>query len=206
MNARHRLPLGFGQPVDDAQATFRALLQALSRPGRVANCDVGVPEVPGLMPGTVAALLALTDAETPVWWGGAVDARAFAAHPAAWLSFHTGTPAAQTPGGAAFAVCGLQQSPMTLNELAGGSDVSPERSTTLLLELPTWHGGPQRLWQGPGLREPLVLGLPVRAPDFWQQWADNGERFPSGVDVLLVCGRQFMGLPRTTTVKLPEER
>lgn len=206
MNAPYRLPLGFEQPVDDAQAAFRAVLRALSRPGLVVDCDVSVPEVSGLMPGTVAALLALTDAETPVWWGHAVAPGALAERTAAWLGFHTGAPAAATASSASFAVCSLSYSPLALNDLAPGSDVSPEHSATLLLEVPGWHGGPPRLWRGPGLREPLSLDVPVRSPDFWQQWAHNGERFPSGVDVLLVCGHQLMGLPRTTAVKVPEER
>ncbi len=206
MNAPVRLPLGFAQPVDDAQAAFRAVLQALSRPGLVVDCGVTVPEVPGLMPGTVAALLALTDSETPVWWGPAEGPGALASQVPAWLAFHTGAPSAARASTAHFAVCGLQQSPLALDGLCAGTDVSPEHSTTLLLELPGWQGGPLRQWQGPGIREPLVLDLPVRDPAFWLQWAENGERFPSGVDVLLVCGRQLMGLPRTTLVKPAEER
>jgi alpha-D-ribose 1-methylphosphonate 5-triphosphate synthase subunit PhnH len=172
----------------------------------VVDCGVNVPEVPGLMPGTVATLLALTDAQTPVWWGEAVGPGAPASLAAAWLGFHTGAPPATGASAAHFVVCGLQNSPLALGELSAGSDVSPEHSATLLLELPGWHGGPPRLWQGPGIREPLALDLPVRDPSFWQQWADNGERFPSGVDVLMVCGRQLLGLPRTTLVKPAEER
>jgi alpha-D-ribose 1-methylphosphonate 5-triphosphate synthase subunit PhnH len=194
-SALQRLPLGFADPSADAQTAFRAALQALSMPGRRVAIGVAPPAVPGLMPATAALLLALADHETPVWWA--------APGPATWLRFHTGAPAVEAPGQARFAVCALGHERPALTAFCAGSDVSPEGSTTLLLELPALDGGPARRWSGPGLREPLALGVAGLPEPFWSQWADNHARFPSGVDVILLCGSELIGLPRTTAVSSP---
>lgn len=190
------LPLGFADPVGDAQSSFRAALRALSHPGETVECPAAAPEVAGLMPATVALLLALTDHETPVWWahGG----------PARWLRFHTGARAAARPVEAQFAVFAQAFSVLDLTPLSAGTDESPERSATLLIELPSLVGGAAAVWSGPGLREPRAVhlaGLPER---FWVQWQDNHARFPSGVDVFFIGGRHIVGLPRTTFVQAAE--
>jgi alpha-D-ribose 1-methylphosphonate 5-triphosphate synthase subunit PhnH len=186
----HGLALGFADPTTGAQAAFRCALQALSRPGEAVACAAPAPRVPGLMPATAALLLALTDHETPVWWG--------APEPSRWLRFHTGAPPAASEADASFAVFALGVPVPALAGLRQGGDASPERSATLLIELPSFHGGPPVRWTGPGLRETRAMrleGLPAR---FWTQWRDNHARFPSGVDVLFVCADEVVGLPRTT--------
>ena len=184
------LPLGFAETAADAQTSFHAALQALSMPGLPVPCGVAAPAVPGLMPATVALLLALTDHETPVWWA--------APGPAPWLQFHTGAPRAAAPAQAHFAVCPKGVAWPALDQFCAGTDASPERSTTLLVELAAWHGGTPQRCQGPGFREPRTLHLNGLPPGFWAQWQDNHARFPSGVDVIFICGDQLMGLPRTT--------
>ena len=186
----NQLPLGFADAAADAQASFRAALQALSMPGLPVPCGVAAPAVPGLMPATVALLLALSDHETPVWWA--------APGPAPWLQFHTGAPQAASPAQAHFAVCALGLAWPALEAFCAGTDASPERSTTLLVELAAWQGGAPQRCHGPGFREPRTLHLKGLPPGFWAQWQDNHARFPSGVDVIFICGDQLMGLPRTT--------
>ncbi len=190
------LPVGFADPVDDAQTAFRAALRALSRPGERVECLVSVPNVPGLMPATAALLLALTDHETPVWW--ARD------RPAPWLQFHTGAPAVTRPEVAAFAVVTQDFAAPDLTRLNAGTDDAPERSATLVFELPTFEGGAATEWSGPGLREPKPMHLAGLPAGFWAQWQHNHAGFPSGVDVFFVCGRLLVGLPRTTRVQIRE--
>ena len=74
---------GFAAPVLDAQASFRAVLEAMSRPGRIITLAAGAPAPAPLNAAAAAALLTLADAETPVWSdaGPAV---------AEWLGFHAG--------------------------------------------------------------------------------------------------------------------
>ncbi|MCX7231571.1 MAG: phosphonate C-P lyase system protein PhnH [Burkholderiales bacterium] len=190
------LPPGLADPQGDAQAVFRALLTALSRPAAAVPCPAVAPDVPGLAPAAAALLLALTDPETPVWWEGA-DA-------SAWLRFHSGAPVAQRRDAAVFALvvepAALGRAGGRLADFALGTDVSPERSTTLIVQLPALDGGPPMRASGPGLAAPVTLA-PAGLPDgFWAQWADNHARFPSGVDLVLVAGDAIVGLPRTTRV------
>ena len=97
MTQHQHLSGGFADPVHDAQAAFRNVLDALARPGR--RFDLGRP-VAGLALGPAMAhlLLALTDDDTPVWWQRP-DAASMG-----WLRFHTGAPLASAPSEAAFAV------------------------------------------------------------------------------------------------------
>jgi alpha-D-ribose 1-methylphosphonate 5-triphosphate synthase subunit PhnH len=195
MAGRHDLqamPLGFEDPVGGSQAAFRSALHALSHPGEAVECAAAVPEVPGLMPATVALLLALTDHETPVWWSHEGPAR--------WLRFHTGAPIAPDASGAHFAVAALARASDTpdLKAFNAGTDLSPERSTTLVLELPALAGGPDMTWSGPGLQRPRRTQLAGLPDDFWRHWKDNHARFPRGIDVFFTCGRHIVGLPRTT--------
>jgi alpha-D-ribose 1-methylphosphonate 5-triphosphate synthase subunit PhnH len=192
------LALGFADPTADAQVAFRCALDALARPGRAVFCAARTPRVPGLMPATAALLLALTDHETAVWWG--------TPEPARWLRFHTGAPPAPSEGDADYAVFAHGVPVPALDRLHQGGDTTPERSATLLIELPSFRGGPPVSWSGPGMAEPLEMrleGLPAR---FWDQWHDNHVRFPSGVDVLFVCADDVLGLPRTTAVTSRRER
>ena len=77
---------GFADPVADAQACFRAVLDAMARPGRV-HAVSGVSAPAPLCDAAAAVLLTLTDHETPIW----LDADADAAR--GWIAFHTGAPA-----------------------------------------------------------------------------------------------------------------
>ncbi|MDP3605441.1 MAG: phosphonate C-P lyase system protein PhnH [Polaromonas sp.] len=188
------LSAGFADPVHEAQAAFRAVLEALSRPGqRVA---IGQP-VKGLALGPAMAhlLLALTDDDTPVWWQQA------GSEAADWLRFHTGAPVAAVPTGAAFAVIHDVAAMPALEAFAAGSVESPEHAATLLIEVPSLSEGPAVEWHGPGIRDMQtvrVAGLPA---SFWTQWQANHAAFPQGVDIVFTCADGVLGLPRTTRVR-----
>lgn len=184
---------GFTDPVHEAQAAFRAVLDALARPGTVQCAGRNVE---GLRLGAAMAhlLLALTDEDTLVWLQ--------AARPevAEWLSFHTGAKGTDKPAQAAFAVITDAAHIPRLDTFAAGSLDAPEYSTTLLVEVPALEGGVPLQWHGPGIpgeRSVAVGGLPA---DFWSQWQANHACFPQGVDVIFTCGDRLVGLPRTTRV------
>jgi hypothetical protein len=89
---------GFADPVHDAQAAFRSVLDAMSTPGRIVTL-AAPPAVPApLMPATVALCLTLIDYETPLW----LDGPARAAD--GFLRFHCGCPIVAAPADARFAV------------------------------------------------------------------------------------------------------
>lgn len=185
---------GFADPVHEAQAAFRGVLDALSKPGRVVA--LGQP-VQGLALGPAMAhlLLALTDDDTPVWWqqpGGEA---------ASWLRFHTGAPLAGLPRQATFAVIGDAAAMPALDAFLSGSAESPEHAATLLIELPSLTDGPVVEWHGPGIREMQTVRLAGLPDKFWAMWQDNHAAFPQGVDIVFTCAAAALGLPRTTRVR-----
>jgi alpha-D-ribose 1-methylphosphonate 5-triphosphate synthase subunit PhnH len=185
---------GFTDSVHDAQAAFRSALDALSRPGRCL--DIGTP-LKGLALGAAMAhlLLALADDDTPVWWQHDKDVLT------AWLRFHTGAPLANAPAAAAFAVVTDVATVPLLNTFAIGSVASPERSATLLVEVPSLTDGPAVEWRGPGIKDMQVVRIAGLPDSFWTQWQSNHAAFPQGVDIIFTCADAVLGLPRTTRVR-----
>ncbi|MGC1174531.1 phosphonate C-P lyase system protein PhnH [Polaromonas sp.] len=193
-----QLSAGFADPVHDAQTAFRRALEALSRPGR--RFALGRP-VEGLALRAAMAhlLLALTDDDTLVWWqqddGRSSD----------WLRFHTGAGLAGTTQQAAFAVLMDAGSMPALDSFPAGPVASPERSTTLLVEVPSLETGPAVEWRGPGIQDRQTVCIAGLPDNFWAQWQANHAAFPQGVDIVFTCAGFALGLPRTTRVRRLEE-
>ncbi len=184
---------GLPSEVHDSQQAFRALLDALARPGRI-RC-IG-PALSGVALGGALArlLLTLSDDETPVWWQSPDDTLQ------QWLRFHTGAPLASQPDSASFAVFTNCHEPLTLSDFSSGSAAAPEFSATLLIELPSLENGPSTVWRGPGIEGAQQVTLQGLPDDFWTQWQTNHAAFPQGVDIVFSCGDYAIGLPRTTRV------
>lgn len=188
-----RLSAGLADPVHDAQQAFRAALTALARPGRPVDLGRAIPGLP-LGAAMTHLLLALADDDSAVWWQ---DGGAAAAH---WLRFHTGARMAPGTSEATFAVVTAAMSMPALDDFAQGTAVSPELSTTLLLEVPSLVDGPALQWRGPGIRDAATVRIDSLPEAFWSRWQANHAGFPQGVDVFFTCGAQALGLPRTTRV------
>lgn len=194
MKAVQTLAAGLVDGVHESQQAFRALLDALARPGQARWVGEALPGV--ALGGALARLLlCLSDDETPVWWQ-----QSDAGLPQ-WLRFHTGATPAQRPELAAFAVLSGIQQGLALAHFAAGSTESPEFSCTLLIELPSLSGGPELEWRGPGIQTQQRVALQGLPADFWSQWQVNHAAFPQGVDIIFTCGEQALGLPRTTRVR-----
>jgi alpha-D-ribose 1-methylphosphonate 5-triphosphate synthase subunit PhnH len=135
-----RLTPGFADPVLDAQASFRAILEAMSRPGRIQTIAARISPPAPLCSAAGAALLSLADADTPLWLdaGDAV---------AEWLRFHCGAPITPDIGAARFIVaCGAAPS---LDALDIGTDEDPQLGATLILQV---TGLVARILSRPGRR------------------------------------------------------
>jgi alpha-D-ribose 1-methylphosphonate 5-triphosphate synthase subunit PhnH len=187
------LSAGFADPVLDAQACFRAVLDAMARPGRVHRLP-GRPAPPAPLGAAAAAvLLTLADADTPVW----LDAGAAAE---AWLRFHAGAPVVTDPTAAAFLLaCGA---PPALHELAQGTEEEPQRSATLIVQVAALEEGAGWRLTGPGIQHAhrlRVTGLPA---GFAAEWQANRARFPCGIDLVLCAGDRLAALPRTTALEI----
>lgn len=181
----------FADPVRDSQACFRAVLEAISRPGRVQRLLPGLTPPPGLAPATAAVLLTLADAETPLHHDTGEAAEA-------WLRFHCGSPTAP-PAEAAFVVA--TGTPPALAALDAGTDEEPEHGATLIIQVESLAEGQGWSLSGPGIetRHRLtVTGLPA---GFLADWRAQRGLFPRGVDVLLCAGQDIAALPRTTVIE-----
>jgi alpha-D-ribose 1-methylphosphonate 5-triphosphate synthase subunit PhnH len=189
MNAT--LSAGFADPVTDAQHCFRAVLEAMSRPGTVCRAGAEQPP-PGLSPAAAAVLLSLVDHETPLW----LDPGAEAAWN--WVAFHCGAPRTVDVSGAQFALA------LTLPDLSGlnaGSHEMPETSTTVIVEVASLSAGQRYRLSGPGLRVPKIIAVDGLPNDFLESWQRNHALYPCGVDLILCVGDSLTALPRSVAIE-----
>jgi len=185
------LEAGFADPVHDAQGCFRAVLDAMSHPGRIARA-AGVTSPPPLGAAVGAVLLTLVDHETPLW----LDADAEAAR--AWIAFHCGAPIVADQAVCGFAVA---LSLPDLDRLPAGTHESPETSATVICQVDAFDSGRTFRLSGPGLREPAKLAVKGLPRDFASIWRRNHMLFPRGIDLILCAGDQLTALPRTVSIE-----
>jgi len=200
MAAPINVPLlpGLPDPVLDSQRVFRAGLDSLARPGRVVPAPV-VPDGPRPLTGVAGALaLTLLDFETPLW----LDMAMTAGGVADYLKFHCGMPLATAPADAQFALIAEPVVMPALEVFNQGIAEYPERSTTLILQVPSLTGGTAVTLSGPGIRERASLAVAGLPANFWQQWVDNRALFPCGVDIIFAGPDAYAALPRTTRVEV----
>lgn len=191
------LPSGFRDPARESQALFRSIVQALARPGTIADLSAAPAPPADLDHAAGAVALTLVDGDAPVW----LTPRLREGLVPAWVRFHCGAPVTDTPAHAAFAFADASSAP-PLPAFAQGEARYPDRSTTLVLSVDALSGGPAIELSGPGIESVRAIaphGLPV---GFWEQWAANGAQFPLGVDVLFVAGARLIALPRTTRARI----
>lgn len=183
---------GFADPVLESQATFRALLDGMARPGRVQS--VGAPgQCPeGLARAAAATLLTLADADTLLWTDAGADVRA-------WVSFHTGARFTDDVACADFllAVTG----PPDWSRVAAGSEEAPQEGATVILQLETLEAPAGWRLSGTGIEEAHHLAPGPMPAGFLEAWRANGARFPRGFDLILAAGDRLAALPRTTRIE-----
>ncbi|WP_210583691.1 phosphonate C-P lyase system protein PhnH [Streptomyces sp. GESEQ-35] len=176
-----------------AQGVFRAVLDALARPGFVTRYPA---DVPGTVPTALLPVLALADLGTGFCvledgvqrWSDVV-------------SVATNAPAVPLEA-ARLAAAVRPVTPDEIRRLHRGSAEAPEDGALLCLPVSDLHGG-ARNWRlsGPGIPGELVVaphGLPA---GIVEARAEAVAGFPAGVDLLLATpdGR-VLGLPRSTTL------
>lgn len=173
---------------DTQQRNYRALLEAMSRPGRVQP-------LMGLGDGQQAVLAALATL---------LDGTVTCCDPdgllqdADWPLLQAAPTVAEQ---ADFIVCDGRH--ITSFQPKLGVLPSPERSATLLLRVDSLGVG-DRHWRlsGPGVggeNECRLGGLHEDWPSLREDWVCG---FPLGVDILLLDDCQVMGLPRSTRLEV----
>lgn len=173
-------------PVPDAfeartNATFEALMWALSRPGTVQNLPA---------PGMTGMAEALLDRECRVFCDDPALADRIAAFGAALMPL----PLADH----CFLSLGVINN--GLAQVAVGSALYPDAGATMVAEAQFGTGQRLRL-TGPGIETFAEVALDGIAPGFWAMRAALC-RYPAGFDLFLICGAQVIGLPRSTTIEV----
>jgi alpha-D-ribose 1-methylphosphonate 5-triphosphate synthase subunit PhnH len=188
---------GLADPSHDAQQIFRAVLEATSHPGHIVSLPAA-PVGPGTLSCAAAAyLLTLADRDTPVWLAAEFDrpeVRDF-------LRFHAGAPIAAARGAASFGVVAAG-TPQPFDGFNLGTDAYPDRSASLVIEVPDLRGGPTRHWRGPGIADRASVAIAGLAGEFWHDWAANHGLFPCGVDLVFTAGTELCALPRSIAVEV----
>jgi alpha-D-ribose 1-methylphosphonate 5-triphosphate synthase subunit PhnH len=186
---------GFADLVLGAQNVFRAVMEALARPGTVQSIASDAAPPAPLTPELGAVALTLCDHDTLVWLDPVLAANEAVT---SWLAFHCGAPLTADIGEAAFALVSDVALLPAIDTFGQGTDEYPDRSTTVVLAV----GSATRALTltGPGIKDQLTTELPLLGGDFLDQWAENRTRFPRGVDLLLVRDGTVVGLPRTTRI------
>jgi len=183
---------GFSDQARDGARLFRAALDAMARPGRIHEVAEIHPPT-GISAAAAGLLLTLADPGTPLW----LAPRLAEGEIARWLRFHTNAPLTG-PEDAAFGLGGWDEV-QPLSAWSVGTPDYPDRSATLIVEVPALCGGPRLTLTGPGIegREVLAPILPRGAA---AEIAATRHAFPLGIDLFLTASSSFAALPRTTQI------
>ncbi|MEM0922099.1 MAG: phosphonate C-P lyase system protein PhnH [Pseudomonadota bacterium] len=179
---------GFADAPIDAARAFRAIMDAMARPGQIRRVTCAQPPAP-LSPAAGAVLLTLCDPGTKLHLTAACDTDQVRA----WITFHTGAPLVPTEE-ADFAL-GPWEALLPLTRFRVGTSEYPDRSATLIVECTDLAPKGARL-TGPGIAGEARLNLPDLAV-----FQANRARFPLGVDFLFTAGDRIAALPRSTQVE-----
>ena len=188
---------GFAEPVYAAQAAFRAVMDAMARPGSIHRLEAAAS--PPLPMNAAAGAIALTlcDHDTPVYLSKSLVEAGLPG----WLAFQTGALVTEDRDEAMFAFLDLDSPLPPLSTFASGTQEYPDRSTTIVFELPALDGGEEYLLSGPGIDGTASMaprGLPASFEDMWRA---NHALYPRGVDLVLVAGQDMLCLPRTVNIR-----
>ena len=186
---------GFAHPVFGTQLCFRKIVKAMSEPGSL----VTVPNVSGLesiSSATAATLLTLTSHTTPLF----IDPRIGNPLLLRTLCLHTNVPIATTLEEAYFVLLSGNPFSYDLMALSCGSEVEPEKSTTVIVEVDGMHDGPCLKLPGPGIKTHRIIS--PRLPGSVMNYLCNRPHaFPTGLDFLFTSGKKLFAIPRSTHVE-----
>ncbi|RKQ40248.1 phosphonate C-P lyase system protein PhnH [Enterobacter sp. R1(2018)] len=191
------LMTAFTLPVQDAQQSFRRLLKAMSEPGVIVALHALNQGWAPLNVASTSVLLTLADNDTPVWISTALANEATTQN----VRFHTNAPLCLAPEQAQFAVAGETISADELNALAQGTDVAPDTSATLILQVSSLSGGRMLRLTGAGIREERMIA-PQLPECVLHELTERPHPFPLGIDLILTCGERLLAIPRTTHVEV----
>lgn len=180
--------------------TFRAILEAMARPGRIQPLKADLAPPAPLYPATAAVALTLVDHDTPVW----LDEDLRRPDVTAFLKFHCGCPVTEDAGAAAFGFVSDSNKVPPLESFSAGTPDYPDRSATLIVQCTSLGDREDVIMTGPGIETEQGLSIPSLSLEFWHQLKTNNRRYPLGVDVLFTTVAAVAGCPRSVALDIPE--
>ena len=189
------LAAGLLDPAHDSQRFFRTVLEAFAHPGRIMALDQPPVAIAPLSPAATAILLTLVDRDTPLWLAASLATPSVCES----VRFHTGAPLVIDRDAVAFAVMAADNT--SLDGFAVGTDRYPDRSATLIIEVPSLREGSATVWRGPGIAEGVRVAIAGLPSNFWADWAANRALLPCGIDVVFASGGEVVALPRSIAVE-----
>jgi len=190
---------GFSDLAVQSAHAFRAIMKAMARPGRVLEIGADLEAPEPLLASTAAVALTLCDFQTPIWLAPDLDIDKVVHY----LRFHAGAPITSEPDKAQFLFATLEQMPPALPLLMQGTHEYPDRSATLVIQVPGFSSDAVKL-SGPGIHDREPFGVVGLGASFWTAMADNHARFPVGIDVIFAAPGLVAALPRSTEIRLLE--
>ena len=189
---------GFAPTTLESQSAFRIVLDAMSRPGSAGKIS-GDPAAPlPLDAATAAVALCLFDHDTRILLGdgiACIDVYDF-------LKLHCSCPLIKSGLQADFGLLLARDGVPGLAQFSRGTDAFPEKSTTLVIQVPDIDkGAPVRL-TGPGIETEATLRVSGMPDYFWQERRSQQETFPLGVDLIFTSGDRLVALPRSTRIEV----
>jgi len=191
----------YSEPALATQAIFRAVMDAMARPGTIKPIPADLAPPQPLSAGAAALALTLVDYETPVWLDPPL---ASAPEVAGWLRFHTGSRIAERPAEASFAFVADPPGMPAFDAFALGTMEYPDRSTTIVLQIDNFAGGTALSLSGPGIAGERPFAAAPLPGDMAARLAANRALFPRGVDLVLVTAQALAALPRSIRVSQME--
>lgn len=163
------------------QAAFRQIMNCFAYPGRVGVLETEAEHaLPLLLATLVDREVSLADPQALL---DEDEQRRLGAHLA-------------SPEKAQFVIYAGQCPPDFVPAL--GSLENPEQGATLILIAESLATGASLHLTGPGIPDKAAVSIQGVDPAWWQKRERWNSGFPMGVDMIVVAGRQVLGLPRTT--------
>lgn len=184
---------GLSDPIHTTQRCFRQLLLAISEPATVVNI-ADVPTWGKLDSGSVAALLTLCDSQTPLYLSPSLLDAAVQRS----LAFHL---QASTVDSTAAQFAFLAVDEFNAADFYHGDETFPEQSATVVMQVPSLTDGKALTLSGAGIETTKTVA-PKVSDALLTHYLGQAERYPLGIDTLLVCGSQVMAIPRSSQVTL----
>ncbi|MGJ8528922.1 phosphonate C-P lyase system protein PhnH [Maritalea sp.] len=193
---------GFSDLAIDSQASFRATMDAMARPGKIVDSPKPITAPAPLNPTMAMLTLTLCDFDSTVWLDENLaqndDARKF-------IAFHTSAPIVESKKDAQFALISEPTLIGNLSDFALGTDEYPDRSTTLIIQVDALANQNDVRLSGPGIEFTTDLNVAGLPNDFWTQAQANNQLFPRGLDFIFATDSQLACLPRSTKINLNAE-